>query len=297
MNTQLNDKKNARITSYKFKSFNKVIKENVEDANDVKKYEFSSLENVKQIVKEKEKNLVDFISKNSQAKGFNISPIVREHKGFKERDLQEREARIAEEIEKRFNRIKQQGFEQGYNEGFEEGKVEVYNQTKVAAEEKLDALTSMISETLKTQEELLVNQKKQIYYMIRNLTKWIILKELKDDGAYIERLLERLLVEMNAKKNILIRVNNKDFERMPDVLSVVQKKLGSIENVRVEVDYETSKNGINLECDNGIINGTFEEQFRTMDRLFHAVGINEEFFRVNSVQDEVTLTDLKKINE
>jgi len=297
MNTQLNDKKNARITSYKFKSFNKVIKENVEDANDVKKYEFSSLENVKQIVREKEKNLVDFISKNSQAKGFNISPIVREHKGFKDRDLQERETRIAEEIEKRFNRIKQQGFEQGYNEGFEEGKVEVYNQTKVATEEKLDALTSMISETLKTQEELLLNQKKQIYYMIRNLTKWIILKELKDDGAYIERLLERLLIEMNAKKNILIRVNNKDFERMPDVLAVVQKKLGSIENVRVEVDYETSKNGINLECDNGIINGTFEEQFRTMDRLFHAVGINEEFFRVNSVQDEVTLTDLKKINE
>ena len=84
---------------------------------------------------------------------------------------------------------------------------------------------------------------------------------------------------------------------MPDVLAVVQKKLGSIENVRVEVDYETSKNGINLECDNGIINGTFEEQFRTMDRLFHAVGINEEFFKVNSVQDEVTLTDLKKINE
>ena len=297
MNTQLNDKKNARITSYKFKSFNKVIKESVEDVNDVKKYEFSSLENVKQIIKEKEKNLVDFISKNSQAKGFNISPIVREHKGFKDRDLQEREARIAEEIEKRFNRIKQQGFEQGYNEGFEEGKVEVYNQTKVATEEKLDALTSMISETLKTQEELLVNQKKQIYYMIRNLTKWIILKELKDDGAYIERLLERLLIEMNAKKNILIRVNNKDFERMPDVLAVVQKKLGSIENVRVEVDYETSKNGINLECDNGIINGTFEEQFRTMDRLFHAVGINEEFFKVNTVQDEVTLTDLKKINE
>ncbi|OFZ20586.1 MAG: hypothetical protein A2202_03450 [Bdellovibrionales bacterium RIFOXYA1_FULL_36_14] len=297
MNTQLNDKKNAKITSYKFKSFNKVIKENVEDANEVKKYEFSSLENVKQIIKEKEKNLVDFISKNSQAKGFNISPIVREHKGFKDRDLQEREARIAEEIEKRFNRIKQQGFEQGYNEGFEEGKVEVYNQTKVATEEKLDALTSMISETLKTQEELLVNQKKQIYYMIRNLTKWIILKELKDDGAYIERLLERLLIEMNAKKNILIRVNNKDFERMPDVLAVVQKKLGSIENVRVEVDYETSKNGINLECDNGIINGTFEEQFRTMDRLFHAVGINEEFFKVNTVQDEVTLTDLKKINE
>ena len=202
MNTQLNDKKNAKITSYKFKSFNKVIKENVEDANEVKKYEFSSLENVKQIIKEKEKNLVDFISKNSQAKGFNISPIVREHKGFKDRDLQEREARIAEEIEKRFNRIKQQGFEQGYNEGFEEGKVEVYNQTKVATEEKLDALTSMISETLKTQEELLVNQKKQIYYMIRNLTKWIILKELKDDGAYIERLLERLLIEMNAKKDM-----------------------------------------------------------------------------------------------
>ncbi|OFZ53907.1 MAG: hypothetical protein A2328_07945, partial [Bdellovibrionales bacterium RIFOXYB2_FULL_36_6] len=234
MSTQLNDKKNAKITSYKFKSFNKVIKDNVEDPNDVKKYEFSSLENVKHFKKEKEKNLVDFISKTSQAKGFNISPIVREHKGFKERDLQEREARIAEEIEKRFNRIKQQGFEQGYNEGFEEGKVEVYNQTKVATEEKLDALTNMISQTLKTQEELLVNQKKQIYYMIRNLTKWIILRELKDDGAYIERLLERLLIEMNAKKNLLIRVNNRDFERMPDVLAVVQKKLGSIENVRVE---------------------------------------------------------------
>ncbi len=295
MNKQLNDKKNARITSYKFKSFDKVIKEKIENSDDVKKYEFSSLENFKQV--KKEKDLVDFISTSSKAKGFNISPIVREHKGFKDRDIEEREGRIAEEIEKRFNRIKKQGFDQGCSEGFEEGKKEVYDQTKVATEEKLDALTSMISDTLKTQEELLVNQKKQIYYMIRNLTKWIILRELKDDGRYIERLLERLLIEMNAKKNILVRVNKNDFERMPDILSVIQNKLGTIENVRIEVDYETSKNGIILECDNGIINGTFEEQFRTMDRLFHAVGINEEFFKDNTVQDEITSEDLKKINE
>ena len=271
-------KKELKISDYNFVSFDRANKDEKFVPNVVSNYEFPSITQTKQTDLKRQEEIINYIAKNSREKGFNILPIVLEHKGFKDRDYQEKERRINEEVERRFKLVEKQGFEQGYSEGVEAGKKEVYDQTRAATEEKLALLTNMINEVLGTQEELINAQKKQIYYLIRNLTKWIILKELKEDGQYLERLIEKLLIEMNAKKNLFFQVNKKDFEKMSDILEVIQQKMGGLENVRVEVDYDISKNGIVMECDNGIINGTLEQQFENLDSLFDSVGVDDRFF-------------------
>ena len=112
--------------------------------------------------------------------------------------------------------------------------------------------------------------------MIRNMTKWIILRELKEDGAYLERLLEKLIIELQARQNLLIQVNKNDFSHMPEILQVVQQRLGTLNNVRLEVDFDISPNGITIESENGIITGTLETQFKNLDKLFESVGIYEQ---------------------
>ena len=110
---------------------------------------------------------------------------------------------------------------------------------------------------------------------MKNLTKWITLKELENDGKYLERLMEKLLLEIQSRSNLLIQVNMNDFQKMPEVLEVVQSKLGELKNVRVEVDPAILTRGIILESDNGIINATMEEQFKSLDKLFEEVLIDD----------------------
>ena len=133
----------------------------------------------------------------------------------------------------------------------------------------------MINDVLKTQEDILNSQKKQIYETVKNLTKWIILRELSDDGRYLERLLIKLIKELQTTSKLQVKVNQKYFEDMPDILEVVQSQLGELDSVRVEVDYDIDSPGFIVECENGIINGTLEQQYKALDKLFESVGLSD----------------------
>ena len=66
-------------------------------------------------------------------------------------------------------------------------------------------------------------------------------------------------------------MNSSDFKEMPEVLAHVQSRLGELKNVRVEIDSAILTSGIVIESDNGIINATLEEQFKSLDKLFEDV--------------------------
>jgi flagellar assembly protein FliH len=262
------EENNVVIQSYKFKHFDPQEKNNPVDQ--IKEYTTPCINDGLRHNQEHQKKLS--IEKNSAEKNlFKISPIVLEHRGLKRRDQEEKEKKIQEEVEKRCQQMQEEVMKKGYAEGIKLGREEVYNQTRAQTEEKLAALSAMIDEILKQKEEILVSQKLQIYQLIKNLTKWIILRELREDGKYLERLMERLVLEMQSRANILVMVSQKDFSKMPEVLKIVQDRIGEMPNVRVEIDYEITEQGMILECENGIIRGTLEEQYNSLDKLFESV--------------------------
>lgn len=226
----------------------------------------------------KQKSKILKFERTLEAKSdFKISPIVKEYRGLKSQEHEEREIRVEEEVGKRVFAVEKDAFQKGFEEGVKRGREEVLKKTILESQEKIASLSDMISEVLSLKSELFEKHKKEIFAVVRDLTKWIILRELKDDGTYLERLLEKLILEMQAKTNLIIQVNEKEFETMPEILESIQQKLGELTNVRVLVDYNIQEKGIVLESENGIIRANISEQFEVLDKLFHGVGlINEE---------------------
>lgn len=262
----------GEVEEYQFQQFSSVIK----DADTVEKYSFAPLGGALQKNSPQKEKEIFIERKTANQTGFKISPIVQKHRGIKAQEEQEVEDRIAAEVEARVNAIQEEAYQKGYEEGIRYGREEVYDQTRAQIEEKLAALDQMIGDVLSTQNKILRHQKNQLYQLINTLTKWVILRELKSDGKYVERLLEKLITEMQTKSNLFVQVKEADFEQMPDVLEVVQKKLGSLNNVRTEINHELEGPGLILECENGIINGSFAEQMKGLDRLFEGVLIGDE---------------------
>lgn len=262
----------GEVSNYQFQSFSAN-----EDVNgDVKEFEFKDVGSLspKQVKRHEEAIKVE--RTNAEISDFQISPIVKEHRGINNQVIKEREARIEEEVKRRVAAIGEQAYKEGFDEGVKNGRDEVFTQNKLASEEKLQSLTNMIVDVLNTRSEILLTQKKQIYGLVRNLTKWIVLRELKDDGQYIENLLEKLITEIQTKSNLLIHVDQKSFEQMPDVLQTVQERVGELKNVRVEIDFDIEGPGIVLECDKGILNGTIAQQMKSLDKLFEPVGLVQD---------------------
>ena len=275
----------GEVTDYSFRSFAPD-----DDVSGVARdYEFKDVGELSPVQKDNHQKSIKVERSNAEVSNFEISPIVKEHRGINQQALKERELQIEEEVQKRLTAIQDQAYKDGFEEGVQNGRDEVFTQNKLASEEKLQSLTNMIVDVLNTRSEILLTQKKQIYGLVRNLTKWVVLRELKNDGQYLENLLEKLITEIQTKSNLLIHVDQKSFEQMPDVLQTVQEKIGELHNVRVEIDFDIEGPGIVLECDKGILNGSINQQMKSLDKLFEPVGLaQDEDINYEEAQAETT---------
>jgi flagellar assembly protein FliH len=261
-------KQYSGVEEYKFKNFT----ESDTDADKVSLFEFKPLLSTSQVLAKSDFQKI-IREERAHAKGsqFKVNPIVEKYRGLKDQEEQEYQDKVEKEVERRVAEIQDEAYKAGFDAGVDQGREEIFNEMRNVVDQKLDNFSQMVTEVLKTQNEILNIQKKEIYALLRNLTKWIIIRELKDDGKYVERLLEKLLLEIQARNNLLIQVNSNDFSEMPEVLKHVQSRLGELKNVRVEIDSSISTTGMIIESDNGIINATMEEQFKSLDKLFEDV--------------------------
>lgn len=226
---------------------------------------------------------------HAERSSFKVSPIVREHRGMIAQEESEREAHIQNEVDRRVMLIEEDAYKKGFEKGQTDGREEVFRETQSATDEKLNTLNEMIVEVLKSKSEMLKAERTQTYETIKTLTKWIVLRELKDDGDYINRLLERLILEMQTKANLLMHVNSSSFESMPEVLERIQSRIGELTNVRVEIDLKTDLPGLVLQSQNGILDGRLGVQFQKLDKLFANVGLPFDDNVVLNLNEEDTV--------
>lgn len=259
------------VKDYQFQSFSqKPLNSEVEE------FEFQDFEGMSVREIEQQQKVIRVERQQAKESGFDLSPIVHEARGIRAQEDSDFEQAVREEVERRVQEIQGNAHREGLELGREEGRKEVREELSAGAEEKILLLNDMVSEVLSSRIKLLSAQKMQTYSLLRTIAKWVVLKELKDDGEYIIRLLEKLIVEAQTRDNLLIRVNEKHFEQMPEVLEVVQEKVGELKNARVEIDFDIEAPGIVVESTNGIVNGSLNTQLESLDKLFEAVGLAGE---------------------
>ncbi len=256
-------------------SFGQLIPSEKEyEEGEIVDYELKSLKDAGEFKNEISAEVIRGERERETASSFAIMPVIKEHRGLLSQEEDDYEQRVATEVAARIEILSQEayqeGLETGRKEGFEQAHAEALTQFDVRVQE-----LGAILEGVRAQTSGIYDQSKdEAYKMIQNLTKWICIKEIDDQG-YILRLLEKLILEINTKSNLLIKVNPNSFDGMDDVISKIENKLGALTNVRVEIDQEMQASGIILESENGIIDASLRAQFKNIDRLFEAVGIND----------------------
>ena len=257
------------IEGYEFINFED---KEVDGSIKVEDYKIRDLSDYEQAKIESRQPIIRNERAHIEGSSFSVSPVVEHFRGLKDQETREKEELIQKEIEQRFEEVKKQAYEEGYEAGKEQGYVDSKAQLDEQVELKLQDLEQFVVSIKNSQEELYKAERQQAYDVVKLLTKWVILRELDDDGAYLERLLEKLILELKTRSSLLIRVAKDDFERMPEVLEVVEERLGKLQNSRVEILLENAEEfkekGLLLESENGILDGTLSAQLENLDKLF-----------------------------
>lgn len=266
--------KNSKFDIKPFEFGSLVPQNNEFTEGEISEFEMKSLKDAANIKNDITDDIIRAERKYEAGSSFEIDPVIREHRGLNRQEAEDFENAVSEEVEKRLKQLSNQAYQEGVSAGRQEGMVKAYDEALLKFEEKIIIFAQQIEQLEETKKNILESSRDEGYKLIKNLTKWIALKEV-DDKEYIPRLLEKLILEMNTKSNLLIRVDNNSFQYMPEVLQHIENKLGQLTNVRVEVEEDMQGKGIILESENGIIEGTLEAQFASIDKLFEAVGVND----------------------
>ena len=208
----------------------------------------------------------------SQSTTFRISPVVKRHRGLTVVEKKNFERKVQQKVDQSLIKLKKQGYEDGYRRGLEEG----FSKSKAEADEHFAGLiqdfSQYLAEITSYKNELIEVQKDNMFKMLKILTKWVILKEVEDE-EYLHRLFEKLINEIHCKTDLVVRVDQENFEKMPDVIERLEGKIGELTNVRLEVDRSMTQKGLVIESPKGIVDGSLEAQFGTLNHLFRQIGI------------------------
>ena len=263
-----------RNTEIKPFQFSDLQSSHVVQQNQLKSFEFKTLDGQSLTDVNVSDEEIRSERKFAQKNNFKIDDIVRDYRGLSRQEQNDLEKRIQDEVKRRLDAA----FDDAYKEGLEQGKNEGRNSAETDFQstlaKKIEDLEQVITQVHSQSDRILENNKQEVYEFIKRFTKWIVLKEI-NEKTYLEGLLEKLILELNARKNLIVKVGRANFSQMPEVIQLVESRLGQLSNIRIEIVPEINHPGIILESENGLIDGSLEGVFQNIDKIFEQVIPNE----------------------
>ena len=208
---------------------------------------------------------------SAEESGFRIMPAVELHRGMRAQAQREHQEQVKREVEGELSRHREQAWQEGRADGEQAGREAMARELRGQMEQEIAKLADHVKKVQEQERELLLSQKHKVCELIKTLVKWVILRELKNDDNYLERLLEKLIVELNAKSHLLVKVSPENFDQASSLMEILKTQFLQINNTRVEVmhqDWGFPEKGIVLESENGILDGTLKTQFSQLNKLF-----------------------------
>lgn len=201
---------------------------------------------------------------------FKIDDVVRDSRGLSRQEDSDVELQIQAEVERRVAAAYQKAFNEGLELGRADGKEEALAQYNEELAQKVEEFSQVLTNVQAQGQQMMDQSRQEIYEFVKRFTKWIVLKEI-NEKVYLEQLLEKLVLELNARKNIIVKVGRNSFAQMPEVIKTVEARIGQLQNVRIEIVPEIKHPGIILEAENGLIDGSMEGVFKNIDRIFEQI--------------------------
>lgn len=208
--------------------------------------------------------------KYAQKNNFKIDDTVRDYRGLSRQEQNDLEQKIQQEVKRRLDAAYEDAYKEGLEKGKAEGKEIAIQELHEAMGQKVEDFGQVIAQVQGQSDKIMERNRHEVYEFIKRFTKWIVLKEI-NEKVYLETLLEKLILELNARKNLIVKVGKANFAQMPEVIQTVEARLGQLSNVRIEIVPEINYPGIILETENGLIDGSMEGVFQNIDKIFAQV--------------------------
>lgn len=262
--------KRRLVSEVKSFSFNALEGISVNGSAEPTSFEFKSLTLTVGDINKPSAKIIRAEREVESTSSFRMDAIVRDLRGLASQEKEDLAGLVDKKVEQRLNEMREAAYSEGLKQGRNQGSEVALKEATVKHQEQIRQIETLILDLTAQCQARLENQKYEIYETSKRLLKWLVLKEVGDD-SYLLKLLEKLILEMNQRQGLIIRVRPADFPAMPSLIEEIEKRLGQLPNVRVEPNPEMTGPGIILETENGILDASTEALMQTIDKLYESV--------------------------
>lgn len=263
--------RDAEIKPFEFSDLQST---HVVSGNQFKAFEFQALSGESVTSSKASEEDIRSERKHAAKNNFKVDDVVSNYRGLSRQEQNDLEQKIQQEVKRRLEASYQDAYKEGLERGREEGKEAAIAEFHEVLGQRVEEFTQVIAQVQDQSQGILEKNREEVYEFIKRFTKWILMKEI-NEKVYLEGLLEKLILELNARKNLIIKVGKANFAQMPEIIQAVESRLGQLSNIRVEIVPEINHPGIILESENGLIDGSLEGVFQNIDKIFEQVIPNE----------------------
>ncbi len=208
------------------------------------------------------------VSKTSSKKlaHFRLDQTVASQLGLEEQDRQAFEAKVAEEIERRWAVAKDQAEAAGFAAGLEEGKQQAYKAELPRTQEKVARLERLLVEFDSMRERIFTANEAFLMDLITQVTRMVVLREVEIDKEYIHRVVIALLNQLGTKDNIKIFLSAEDLKTVNTLKDSLQKEFGKLTNTTFEVMKDLGPGSCKIETRFGVVDASLQTQIENVMR-------------------------------
>ena len=140
-----------------------------------------------------------------------------------EKAKEQSKAIVQEAIEKR-GEIEKEAFEKGYEDGFRKGKEDAEREMRALFEKYLEQFNGLRENLLNQNREYLKVVEKECLKLAFYLAEKILMEHARVDSGYVLSIVESALEKIGQEKDVLVRISEKDFQRLEgEIKDICQK--------------------------------------------------------------------------
>lgn len=189
------------------------------------------------------------LEKSVKDRRFHLHQHVKHSLCVEDEELRVIQERVHQEVQVVSESARKDGFSQGYEEGVRQGREAAYQEIKAQGETQLGQVRELLRALESAKSEIYRANEKVLIQLMFRIGKMILLRELKEDPQYIQRLVQNLMKEASPQEYLVIRVNPDDLESIQLLEPEFKRTLRQLNQMKIEGSAQIPIGGCQVETE------------------------------------------------
>lgn len=246
----------------------RIFKLENEGSGGVSKYEFSQLKRPGQgdydHIKSKMGSLAitddEFKNKKRTDRNFSLHAVVKDKLAIGEEESRAVSELVDSQVKKIEKEVREAARKEGFDSGFEQGRKDAIQKFKEESQSHLERLNAFLESCEGAKTEIFQENEKFLIDLVFQISKTLLLKELKEDREYVSRLARDVIEKIGVKENITLKISPEEQESISFLKEDLTQTLGEMRNFNIEVGSHIQMGGCEIETEWNSIDARIETQ-------------------------------------